>query len=159
MNIKRDGCCRREEFAWDDSEERRYRAWVTEEARGREQAEWAEYSQEEETRRRARREVEDRAKDTVVGALFTNLPLLFISSTVHSIVEVEWEDGCEAACRAEYRRLRQAEGGAVAWDTSGEREAQLRAREQTEQRRGHTLAWEDGAERACMEETRRKYNK
>ena len=63
MNIKRDGCCRREEFAWDDSEERRYRAWVTEEARGREQAEWAEYSQEEETRRRARREVEDRSED------------------------------------------------------------------------------------------------
>ena len=49
-------------------------------------------------------------------------------------VEVAWEDGCEAACRAEYRRLRQAEGGAVSWDTSGEREAQLRAREQ-----GHAL--------------------
>ena len=38
---------------------------MTEEARGREQAEWAEYSQEEDTRRRARREVEDRAKDTM----------------------------------------------------------------------------------------------
>ena len=63
--MKRFECFRREECAWDDAEERRYRAWVTEEARGREQAEWAEYSQEEETRRRARREVEDRAKDTV----------------------------------------------------------------------------------------------
>ena len=53
-----------------------------------------------------------------------------------------------------------ADGGLpVSWDTSGEREAQLRARDMTEQRRGHTLAWEDGAERACMEETRRKYNK
>ena len=64
--MKRFECFRREECAWDD-------AWVTEEARGREQAEWAEYSQEEDTRRRARREVEDRAEDTV-GCRAANEP-------------------------------------------------------------------------------------
>ena len=46
---------------------------MTEEARGREQAEWSEYSQEEDTRRRTRREVEHRAKDTV-GCRAANKP-------------------------------------------------------------------------------------
>ena len=56
----------RDEFVWNDDEERRYREWMKEEAsKLEEEAEFSEFSQEEEYRRRLRQEAEARAGDQV----------------------------------------------------------------------------------------------
>ena len=50
------------------------------------------------------------------------------------------------------------EQGELVWDTSGEREAQERARRRTEERRGEPVTWDDKDEKACMEAYRKKYS-
>ena len=72
-------------------------------------------------------------------------------------LQVRWEDEREKQWRAEYQRWRL--GGAVVWNTSGEREAQQSSRRETKLRRNTELRWEDGEERACREMYRKKYGK
>ena len=60
--------------------------------------------------------------------------------------------------REEYQRRRRGEQGDLVWDTSGEREAQERARRRTEERIGQPVTWDDKDEKACMGAYRKKYS-
>ena len=45
------------------------------------------------------------------------------------------------------------------WDTTGERQDQLRHRRDTELRRNTEVTWDDSEERACRQMFRKKYGK
>ena len=72
--------------------------------------------------------------------------------------QVAWEDARERLFREEYQRRRRGEQAELVWDTSGEREAQERARRRTEERRGQPITWDDADEKACMVMYRKKYS-
>ena len=59
------------ELVWDDLEERRYREWLKMELEKKEEAEFSEFSSEEEYRRRMREEAEQRGGDQVGTGLNT----------------------------------------------------------------------------------------
>merc|ERR1712106_461210 len=75
------------ELVWDDLEERRYREWLKMELEKKEEAEFSEFSSEEEYRRRMREEAEQRGGD-----------------------QVSWEDDRERAYRLQYQQLRRRRG-------------------------------------------------
>ena len=80
-----------------------------------------------------------------------------MSATFKIFLQINWEDEKEKLYREKYQKLRNS--GALVWDSSGERQAQERARERQEARKHQPVTWDDADERACMERYRKKYGK